>query len=168
MPKIGRFEQHGRFELALCPPPQNFYAPVNPRLIPAKLVDRGSSQAVDRASLNPLKLEITAFTGINLVRSYKHMCENAEKCLDRTTILVIVLPFLIAGTCFAFTGLQFLDTLPAKIVSIYDRIFVVFLAFLDMGSAFAVGFFTLYKLVMNSLDFIAETKSKRATLKTET
>lgn len=70
------------------------------------------------------------------------MCENNSPCFNRTSFLTFAIPFLIGGIWFSFIGLAYLDTLPAQIVGPYDRIYVVFVAFIDMGIAFGIASFT--------------------------
>jgi hypothetical protein len=91
------------------------------------------------------------------------MCENTEKCIDRVSLLAFAVPFVLGGIWFAFVGLAFLDSLPPHIVSIYDRAYVVALAFVDMGTAFGVGAFTLLAFFrqMKNL-FIRLRKTKHA------
>lgn len=74
------------------------------------------------------------------------MCQNADKCINRASLLTFLIPFLIGGIWFSFVGLAYLDTLPPAIVSVYDRIYACFLAFFDMGSAFGIGSFTCLSL----------------------
>lgn len=96
------------------------------------------------------------------------MCEKNESCIDRTVLLVTLIPFLLGGIVFSITGLHFLDTLPQKIVSVYDRIFVVFVAFLDMGSTCAVASFTLFVLLSKLKNHLVLLRNRRLSLKNQT
>lgn len=71
------------------------------------------------------------------------MCDNNAPCINRVSLLTFAIPFILGGIWFSFIGLTYLDTLPAQIVGTIDRIYVVIVAFVDMGSAFGIASFTI-------------------------
>lgn len=75
------------------------------------------------------------------------MCEKLNQCINRASFLSFVIPFVVGGIWFSYIGLTFVDTLPSEIVSIYDRMYVVVVAFVDMGFAFGVVGFTILSFI---------------------
>lgn len=75
------------------------------------------------------------------------MCEKLNQCVNRGSFLSFVIPFILGGIWFSYIGLTFVDTLPREIVSIYDRMYVVVVAFVDMGFAFGVVGFTILSFI---------------------
>ncbi len=70
---------------------------------------------------------------------------ETEHQIDKTVLTVFLVPFIIGGCLFSAIGWQYLDGLPAQIVSVADRALMIFTAFLDMGTAVGVSaLFILY------------------------
>ncbi|MDZ4835181.1 MAG: hypothetical protein SGJ27_15500 [Candidatus Melainabacteria bacterium] len=63
--------------------------------------------------------------------------------VDKTILLAFLIPFCVGGVYFSVLGLGYLKTLPKIIVSVYDQIFTVFLAFADMGLACGIAAVTI-------------------------
>jgi hypothetical protein len=88
------------------------------------------------------------------------MCENNTPCFNRNSFLAFVIPFFIGGIWFSLIGLAYLDTLPAQIVGTCDRLYVVFVAFLDMGCAFGIASFTILCFFRQMRNLIARLREE--------
>ncbi len=66
------------------------------------------------------------------------MCQETKNCIDRLSLYMIVIPFILGGISFSILGLNHLNTLPVQLVGPLDRAYTVSVAFVDMGTFCAV------------------------------
>lgn len=65
-------------------------------------------------------------------------------------------------------GLAYLNTLPPEIVAVADRIFCVFTAFLDMGTAFGIaGLFVFFAVKRSSGQAVKRIRALKSVAKLE-
>lgn len=88
-------------------------------------------------------------SGIKSVEHHRktfEMCQETNNCINRLSLYMILIPFVLGGIAFSILGINHLDTLPNEIVSPLDRAYTISVAFVDMGSFCAVVCFTSLSL----------------------
>jgi hypothetical protein len=82
--------------------------------------------------------------------------------ISKTMLLTFFISFFAGGIWFSIVAINYLNSLPSIIVSLYDRIYAVYLAFLDMGLAFAVGAVAILCFSRQVISAIKHHRSKGA------
>lgn len=87
--------------------------------------------------------------------------------VDRIALSTFLIPLLCGGIVFSILANNYLNTLPKMIVTPYDRLYAIFLAFVDMGLACGIAALTILCFVRQVLGAVKRFRSRQGHLATE-